>query len=938
MNGYFFGLQQLPFAAVPDTEAYFSTQQMETARQSIERTVRRGDGISLVIGSSGVGKTLLLRLLRKKLESEFTVASISNGKLNCPKDFLRQLAFELRLPVGTSSGSVSSGNISSENDELQYRFALTEFARQEPTQGIVLLIDEAQYLDNSVLEEIRLLMNTDDGTKPFFRVVLAGTLEFEEKLTLTQFASFDQRVAARIYLDTLTLDETIRYIDQQSAAGAGVTETGIAEQSEALEEYTAFSGKDNGSGNSTENDSWGEVRRFDSAHCRQSNTAGSDTVFTIEAKRLVYRYSEGLPRIINQICRSAMELALLHNDEQISGQTVQTVRDSILHIEGNTEGIKPVEVKQEVSAAFSADDEKYIEQKKKTLQLKEFDSVIEFGSLEDDTLEDNIPESGAGAEDVPSEIAVSEIISETVLPQTAVAEPITEEQVIDNRAAEQYKPPYPMDFEEEAFETAEEVHCKEQDSTGGTVCTEDDFLENNFDITQSSLFRKPVRTKNYCWDGKRKYQKRNLSANKNKVKPEAVAEHFASLFLLGREFNTKTAWAGNVSGRNLFYPVRCCSFVSVKSSDGIIGGIAHLDSGSNMDTETLKKYSEEILNDRPLFVRREPHYAYQITDSMPLVSSALPIVWQTPEPADGAGIATAYRDFAERQTELNIKEEIHSEEGSAAKVETAKVVNETLNPPEVVRFSFAASESGTFTFDMPAAAVEGFRLSIDEDFDETVEVALQPVAASVIFAADKEKKENDLPETPAGRDNSESVALVVPFQQDSLIRKDSPHSEYIITQQALEAVVQRITEAAEIIEQAADVSKEAGTQISEAADISKESVIKFRQTADWVQEEVKAVIPNYKEVFQELSEFQETVSSEMRRIKTDHRRISETMRSVQPFMKESIFLSTGNTFSNADDISKTLPFPKRSGFVPNPDAAEKEFAVKKKSAEFKVSE
>ena len=64
----FFGLKRRPFLFAPDVEAYFSTELMEESRRDVERALKNGEGISLVFGASGTGKTLLMRVLRQSLE------------------------------------------------------------------------------------------------------------------------------------------------------------------------------------------------------------------------------------------------------------------------------------------------------------------------------------------------------------------------------------------------------------------------------------------------------------------------------------------------------------------------------------------------------------------------------------------------------------------------------------------------------------------------------------------------------------------------------------------------------------------------------------------------------------------------------------------------------------------------------------------------------
>ncbi|MDR0869858.1 MAG: AAA family ATPase, partial [Planctomycetaceae bacterium] len=110
----FFGLRSRPFLSVPDTESYFPTGTADEIRQAAEQTIRRG-GVPLILGAPGTGKTLLLRLTRRGLETDYTVVLTANGHLETPKAFFQQVLYDLGLPF---SGS----------DETELRLQLIDYA------------------------------------------------------------------------------------------------------------------------------------------------------------------------------------------------------------------------------------------------------------------------------------------------------------------------------------------------------------------------------------------------------------------------------------------------------------------------------------------------------------------------------------------------------------------------------------------------------------------------------------------------------------------------------------------------------------------------------------------------------------------------------------------------------------------------------------------
>ena len=318
----FFGLKRHPFLCVPDVESYFSVESKEESRMEIERTIQKGDGISLVFGASGTGKTLLLRLIQKSLESDYPVAFVSHSRLETPKSLFLQLFHDLYLR-------------SFDGETIELRLQLLDFARRKSARGVVLLFDDAQYLSPPVLEEIRLLTDSADGSPPLFRTVLAGTMDFEEKLTLPNLEVFNQRIAFRCYLDSFSREETYKYIVRQT-----------------------------------------DHLRIDPSH------DASPSLFSDEAKRRIYQLTDGVPRLINQLCRTSLQFASDRGIKSIDGSLINDAWRNLHHFElGDEPALTDSSLVQEF--AISPEQiEEIVDRKKNTFQLRRFDPV-EFGTLSD---------------------------------------------------------------------------------------------------------------------------------------------------------------------------------------------------------------------------------------------------------------------------------------------------------------------------------------------------------------------------------------------------------------------------------------------------------------------------------------------------------------------------------------------------------------------------
>ncbi|MDR3183383.1 MAG: AAA family ATPase [Planctomycetaceae bacterium] len=364
----FFGLKKRPFSTIPDTEAYFDAGSIAETRKTIENIIRDGEGLSLVFGAAGTGKTLLLRLLRQNLEWNYTALPIINGLLDSAKVLFQQLLYHLHIPF--------SGNSAAE-----LRMQLFDYVKEQNAHGaandIILLFDESQYIYPDVLEEIRLLA---DDTDCRFHIVLAGSNEFEEKLTIPQLEAFNQRVAARCYLDSFTCEETIRYItwqmqhSQQIPAPRETAATAALLEQISAAEAMQRTGAD-------------EVSRIDPPHQNQH------LLFSENAKRRIHILTGGLPRLINQTCDKTLRLAAARSTLRIDESAVneawsliQQIEPAAIILPDEDTDVIPLPEVQDIE---SANIDEVIAQKRtllqnNELQLRPFEAAVEFGSLDDD--------------------------------------------------------------------------------------------------------------------------------------------------------------------------------------------------------------------------------------------------------------------------------------------------------------------------------------------------------------------------------------------------------------------------------------------------------------------------------------------------------------------------------------------------------------------------
>ena len=257
----FFGLTEKPFTITPNPRFMFLSKNHREVFAHLLYGIRNHSGFIEITGEVGAGKTTVLRTLFEQLEGDdYRLAFIFNPSLSAT-ELLQAICRDLAIPVtGASSGELLD--------------ALNTYLLRENQSGrtVVLVIDEAQNLTPAVLEQIRLLSNLETEGDKLIQIILVGQPELGDLLDRRDLRQLNQRITVRYHLRPIDREDTVAYIRHRLEL-AGV-------------------------------------------HDRD--------LFSPAAVRRIYRYSGGLPRLINVLCDRALLVAYSEDQRRVSMAEVKT--------------------------------------------------------------------------------------------------------------------------------------------------------------------------------------------------------------------------------------------------------------------------------------------------------------------------------------------------------------------------------------------------------------------------------------------------------------------------------------------------------------------------------------------------------------------------------------------------------------------------------------
>lgn len=270
----FYQLQERPFNVTPDPKFLYLNARYREAIASLHYGITQRKGFITLIGEAGTGKTTLLKRLLDELHQTTRTVFLFNTNVSF-EEILEYMFAEFDLPVHSGK-------------KLYMLQRLNMFLLEELRNGrnVALLIDEAQDLEYSVLEDLRLLSNLETAKEKIIQIVLSGQPELGQKLSNPVLRQLRQRISVNCRLLPLSRDEVSEYIRfRLEAAGAP-----------------------------------------------------DPKLFTREAEEQIYHFSRGIPRLVNVVCDNALVIGYAMGKKRITADIIDEAAADLLPADSSNSG------------------------------------------------------------------------------------------------------------------------------------------------------------------------------------------------------------------------------------------------------------------------------------------------------------------------------------------------------------------------------------------------------------------------------------------------------------------------------------------------------------------------------------------------------------------------------------------------------------------------
>ena len=256
----YYGFSEKPFDLTPDPKYLYLSPKHKEVLAHLVYGLQENNGFLKIIGEVGTGKTMICRSFLQELRTDFSIAYVFNPAIN-ELELLQTINSELGLPSEMDS-------------KKKLVDTLNAFLLSERKKGhrVVVIIDEAQALQVKVLDQLRLLSNLETDTEKLIQIVLIGQPELDQLLKKSELRQLRQRITISWELLPLNRDETRGYIQHRVNVALGK----------------------------------GRVQ------------------FARSAVELIYKYSHGIPRMINVLADRSLLIAYTMNTKKITPKIVRT--------------------------------------------------------------------------------------------------------------------------------------------------------------------------------------------------------------------------------------------------------------------------------------------------------------------------------------------------------------------------------------------------------------------------------------------------------------------------------------------------------------------------------------------------------------------------------------------------------------------------------------
>lgn len=261
----YWAIKEKPFENTPDPRFIYFSNEHLEAISRLTYAVEERKGAALLTGDYGCGKTVISRLLFEKLTHDRYESALITNPLLNPIALLREICFQLDVKISVKSPKTQLLR------KLNERF----YENMNNNKDTVIIIDEAQAINNlTAFEELRLLLNFQLNDRFLLTLILIGQPELREKIN--ELKQLKQRLAIKYHLNPLNEQETEKYI----------------------------------------------IHRLDVAEATRE-------IFTPKAMRLTWEKSEGIPRVINNICDMSLLVGFTKKLNKIDRDLIEEVASDL---------------------------------------------------------------------------------------------------------------------------------------------------------------------------------------------------------------------------------------------------------------------------------------------------------------------------------------------------------------------------------------------------------------------------------------------------------------------------------------------------------------------------------------------------------------------------------------------------------------------------------
>jgi general secretion pathway protein A len=292
----FYGLKEAAFNLTPDPSFLYLNKRSREALDLVLYAIERREGFTAIVGDVGTGKTTLCWALLERLSRKNVRTALIQNPMLSEIDILKSILQDLGIrgeegPLDSEAKTQASLDVFNSDwmsgmtkKQLLDKLNMFLAARAQEDVFTVLIVDEAQNIPTTLLEQLRLLSNLETAKKKLLQIIFVGQLELDQKLKRSSLRQLNQRISVRFETKTLSKSDTEHYIRHRLAVAG----------------------------------------------------ASSRLQFGIGALRAIWRHAKGYPRLINLICDRALLAGYTERSLVITRKLVRKAAASLKGKEAST--------------------------------------------------------------------------------------------------------------------------------------------------------------------------------------------------------------------------------------------------------------------------------------------------------------------------------------------------------------------------------------------------------------------------------------------------------------------------------------------------------------------------------------------------------------------------------------------------------------------------